>query len=113
MHELTLAESVMEIVEKAAEKAGVARVTRVRLSIGALSHVESDTLLYCCEVVSRGGIAEGARFEADRPSGKARCHACEQDFLLDHLAQGCPLCSKHDFQVLDGEQMRVVEIGFI
>jgi hydrogenase nickel incorporation protein HypA/HybF len=112
MHELTLAESVIDIVENAAKQAGITKVTRVRLSVGTLSHVESDALLYCCKIVSRGGVADGAIFDVDRPSGKARCLICGQDFLLEHLAQGCPKCLRHDFQVLDGEQMKVVEIGF-
>jgi hydrogenase nickel incorporation protein HypA/HybF len=111
MHELTLAESMIEIVENAAAQAGVTKVTRVRLSIGALAHVESEALLYCCDVVSRGGAAAGAFFEVERPPGRARCNACGQDFVLDHLMLGCPHCTAHDLLVLDGEQMRVVEIG--
>lgn len=111
MHELTLAESMIEIVESAAAKADVAKVTRVRLSIGALAHVESDALLYCCEIVSRGGVAAGACFEVERPPGRARCNACGQNFVLERLEAGCPNCAAHDLLVLDGEQMKVVEIG--
>lgn len=111
MHELTLAESMMEIVENAASQAGVAKVTRVRLSIGALAHVESETLLYCCDVVSRGTVADGARFEVDRPPGRAQCNACGQQFTLDRLAISCPHCTAYNLHVLDGEQMKVVEIG--
>jgi len=113
MHELTLAESVIEIVENAARQAGVTRITRVKLSVGALAHVESDALLYCCEVVSRNGAADGARFELERPPGRAKCNACGQEFMLDHLALGCPHCSAHEVTVLDGEQMKVVEIGVV
>jgi len=111
MHELTLAESMMEIVESAAAQARVTKVTRVRLSIGALAHVESDALLYCCEIVSRGGVAAGACFEVERPPGRAQCKVCEQEFVLNHLALGCPHCAAHNLLVLDGEQMKVVEIG--
>ena len=111
MHELTLAESMMEIVENAAKKADASKVTRVRLSIGALAHVESDTLLYCCDVVSRGSLAEGAHFEVDRPPGRARCNACHQEFSLESMAVACPHCGAYNLQVLDGEQMKVVEIG--
>jgi hydrogenase nickel incorporation protein HypA/HybF len=112
MHELTLAESMMEIVESAAARAGVTKVTRVRLSVGALAHVESEALMYCCDIVSRSGVAEGARFEIERPPGRAQCNACGQNFVLDHLALGCPHCAAHNLLVLDGEQMKVVEMGF-
>lgn len=111
MHELTLAESVMEIVEGAAAKASVRKVTRVRLAVGALAHVDSDALLYCCEVVSRGTLADAAHFEVDRPPGRAQCHTCGQHFTLERLTQRCPQCSAHNLHVLDGEQMKVIEIG--
>ena len=113
MHELTLAESVMDIVENAAAQAGVKQVTRVRLSVGVLAHVDSDALLYCCEVVSRGGVAAGANFEVDRPPGRVRCVTCGHEFVLESLALGCPHGEGHQVQVLDGEQMKVVEIGFV
>ncbi len=112
MHELTLAEHVIAIVENAVTKAGIKKVTRVRLSVGKLSHVESDTLLYCCKVVSRGSFIEGVHFEIDRPAGKAQCNKCGKVFSLDHLAQACPSCLGHDFQLLDGDQLKVAEIGF-
>lgn len=112
MHELSLAESMLEIVENAAAKAGVGAVRRVRLSIGALAHVDSDALAYCCEIVSRGGVAASARFEIDRPDGRAQCHSCKKTFLLSDLTTKCGNCGASDFEILDGEQMRVVEIGF-
>lgn len=113
MHELTLAESMMEIVEHAAAQAGVKKVTRVRLAIGALAHVETDALLFCCEVVCRNGVAAGALFEVERPPGRAHCHACGQDIVLDRLSFECPHCAAHDLHFIDGEQMQVMEIGVI
>lgn len=113
MHELTLAESMMEIVERAAAQAGAKKVTRVRLAIGALAHVETEALLFCCEVVCRNSVADGAQFEVERPPGRAHCHACGQDSVLDHLSFECPHCAAYGLHFIDGEQMQVMDIGII
>ncbi|HUK03900.1 MAG TPA: hydrogenase maturation nickel metallochaperone HypA [Burkholderiales bacterium] len=69
MHELSLAQSVVEIVEEAARREGAARVESVRLEIGELSHVEPESLAFAFEVAARDGCARGARLEICRTPG--------------------------------------------
>lgn len=110
MHELSLAERVIGIVEGAARKAGARRVTRIALAIGALAHVEAETLQYCCEVVSRGTLAEGARIEVERTPGRAWCEACQAEVELEQLGMPCTTCGGFRLKVTDGDQMRVVDV---
>jgi hydrogenase nickel incorporation protein HypA/HybF len=60
MHEMALAEGMLEIVESTARASGATKVKRVWLEIGALSHVAPDALLFCFDAVTRGSLAEGA-----------------------------------------------------
>jgi hydrogenase nickel incorporation protein HypA/HybF len=69
MHELTLAQSVVDIVEEAARREGATRVASVRVELGALSHVEPESLAFAFEVAAREGCARGARLEICRISG--------------------------------------------
>ena len=71
MHELSLAQSVVEIVEAAARREGAARVASVRLELGELSHVEPESLAFAFEVAAREGCARGARLEVHRVPGHA------------------------------------------
>lgn len=71
MHELSLAQSVVEIVEDAARREGAARVASVRLELGELSHVEPESLAFAFEVAAREGSARGARLCIDRIPGHA------------------------------------------
>lgn len=111
MHELTLAEHALRIVEKAAQKADAQRVTRIKLAIGALAHIDPDAMQYCCEMVARGTLAEGASIEIERTPGLARCTDCQQEVELKQVGEPCPLCGGYQLQVTDGDQMRVVNIG--
>ena len=47
MHEMSLAEGILQIVEDTARANAAARVRSVLLEIGALSHVEEQALRFC------------------------------------------------------------------
>nr|CEP28370.1 hypothetical protein KV8917_120060 [Klebsiella variicola] len=60
MHEITLSQRALEIIEQQAQQAGARRVTGVWLKVGAFSCVEASALTFCFELVCRGTLARGA-----------------------------------------------------
>jgi hydrogenase nickel incorporation protein HypA/HybF len=107
---MALAEGMLQIVEGAARKNGAARVTAVRLELGALSHVEREALAFCFDAVARGGVATGARLEIDATPGAAWCMPCGERVPLSRLGDPCPKCGGWQLTVVAGEEMRVKEI---
>ncbi len=59
MHELSLCQSAVEIIQQQAEQHGVARVTGVWLEIGALSCVEERAVRFSFDIACQGTL--GAR----------------------------------------------------
>jgi hydrogenase nickel incorporation protein HypA/HybF len=110
MHEMSLAEGMLQIVEDTARKNGAAKVTAVRLELGALSHVEAEALRFCFDAVARGGIAEGARLEIVTTPGRAWCMPCGDTVELARLGDACPRCGGYQLQVTQGEEMRLKDI---
>jgi hydrogenase nickel incorporation protein HypA/HybF len=110
MHEMSLAESVLQIVEAAARAHDATRVRAVRLELGALSHVEPDALRFSFEVVTRGTVAEDAALELLATPGRAWCMPCGTTVDLPRLGEPCPLCGSHQLQVTQGDEMRVKDI---
>ncbi|MBX4308602.1 hydrogenase/urease maturation nickel metallochaperone HypA, partial [Mycobacterium tuberculosis] len=49
MHEITLSQRALEIIEQQAQQAGARRVTGVWLKVGAFSCVEASALTFCFE----------------------------------------------------------------
>ena len=88
MHEMALAESMLEIVEQTARRNDAARVTLVRLEIGALSHVEPEALRFCFDVVTRASLADGARLEIQTTPGEAWCMPCGATVPLSRIGRG-------------------------
>lgn len=54
MHELSLCQSAVEIIQQQAEQHSVKRVTGVWLEIGALSCVEESAVRFSFDIVCRG-----------------------------------------------------------
>ena len=110
MHELAIAEGMLEIVEAAAKRNDARRVGAIRLEIGALSCVDPAALRFCFDAVTRGSIAEGAQLEIDTTAGVAWCLTCSEAVPLAALGDACPQCGSYQLQVTQGDAMRVKDI---
>lgn len=110
MHEMSLAESVREIVEETARANGARRVGMVRLEIGRLAMVESEAMRFAFDVVKRGSLADDALLEIVETDGSAWCMQCSQPVPIAQRGDACPNCDSHQLQVTGGEQFRVLDI---
>ena len=73
MHELSIAEGIIEIVERTANANHVRHVKTVRVSIGELAGVDIPSLEFAWQSVRKGGVAQNAELEIERPRGEAWC----------------------------------------
>ncbi len=110
MHEMSLAEAVLQLIEDAAAAQSFSRVTLVILEIGALSSVEPESLAFCFDAVTHGSIAEGARLEMLEVPGSGWCLPCGRTVAMALLYDACPHCGSYQVQVTGGTEMRVKEL---
>ena len=90
MHEMSLAEGIVQLVEDAARADGSTKVKAVWLEIGRLAAVEKEALRFCFDAVTRDTIAEG-------------------NVAVSALYEPCPVCGSYQIQVTGGNEMRVKE----
>jgi hydrogenase nickel incorporation protein HypA/HybF len=110
MHEMSLAESVLQIIEDAAERERFAKVKAVWLEIGALAGVEPEALRFCFDAVTRGSVAEGATLEIATTPGAAWCMPCSQPVAIETRGDPCPRCGSFQLQVTGGAELRLREL---
>jgi hydrogenase nickel incorporation protein HypA/HybF len=110
MHEMSLAEGVLQLIEDAARKENFSRVTTVWLEIGRLAGVEVEAMRFCFDAVVRDSIADGARLEIVDTPGSGWCMQCAASVPLDEVFGACPQCGRHQVQVTGGTEMRVREL---
>ena len=110
MHEMSLAESVLQIIEDTARAEGYARVKTVWLEIGQLAMVEKESMRFCFDVVTRDSIAQGARLEIIETAGQGWCMECARTVAVTARYEACPHCGSVQIEVTGGEEMRVKEL---
>lgn len=86
MHELAVTRS---IVETCSERAGVARVLRVTVEIGALSCVMPEALRFCYDVAVAGTPLAGSELEIVRVPATSRCRDCGAMVTMDDILARC------------------------
>lgn len=110
MHEMSLAEGVLQVIEDAAQRDHFQKVNTVWLEIGQLSGVEAQAMAFCFDAVTRGSVAEGARLEIIATPGVGWCMACAESVPMTEVFGECPRCGGYQLQVTGGTEMRVKEL---
>jgi hydrogenase nickel incorporation protein HypA/HybF len=110
MHEMSLAEGVLQLVEETAQREGAGRVLRVVLEIGQLSSVEPEALKFCFDAVIRDSIAAEAVLECIEVPGAGGCLECGRTVALATVYGPCPECGSCRVRASSGTEMRVREI---
>ena len=110
MHEMSLAEGVIQLIEDSAKKEKFSRVKTVWLEIGQLAGVEVEAMKFCFDVVMRDSIAQDAKLEIIEMPGLAWCLHCTEVVNVQALYDACPKCGSHQVQVTGGSEMRVKEL---
>lgn len=83
MHEFSLMADLMRKIEQVAADNNADRVTRVRVWLGALSHITPEHFREHFEDGTRGTVAEGAELEVETSDDET--HPEAQQILLRSL----------------------------
>jgi hydrogenase nickel incorporation protein HypA/HybF len=110
MHEMSLCEGVLRILEEQARVNNFTRVKTVWLEIGDLSSVEKEAMRFGFDVVMKGSLADGAKLEIIEVPGQAWCMQCMKPVTIKHRYDACSDCGGHQLQVTGGEEMRIKEL---
>jgi len=110
MHELSLTQSLVEIAEEHARRAGATVIRSITVEVGALSGTVPEALEFAFDVCSRGTLAEGAVLTLLRVPGHGRCAACGATSTCQELTAVCPVCDALAFELDAGLELRVLEL---
>ncbi|WGZ93532.1 MAG: hydrogenase maturation nickel metallochaperone HypA [Candidatus Thiothrix putei] len=110
MHEMSLCESVLQVLENEAKRQHFSQVKAVWLEIGAMSGVEIEAMRFCFDVIVRNTLADGATLEIIEIPAQAWCLDCAQTVAIQQRYDACPHCGSYQLQVTQGDEMRIKEL---
>ncbi|MGO9481692.1 MAG: hydrogenase maturation nickel metallochaperone HypA [Candidatus Kryptoniota bacterium] len=108
MHELSIAESIMNIVNE--NLVGNRPVISIKVRIGSLANIISDSLEFCFDVIKKGTPIEKAELKIESVVIMAHCEICGTDFEIEDFLFRCKNCGSTDLRIVSGNELQVVEI---
>ena len=102
MHEGALTEDLFDHIIVHAREANARHVTRVKVTIGALSDATTESIQFYWDSMTPGTIAEGAVLEFDSAPGTASCNTCGEKFEIVEMYASCPKCGAFPVAVTGG-----------
>lgn len=107
MHEMALAQSILDIVRNTCAANGHVVPRKVGLDIGEMTHVDPDALRFGFAATIAGTAWEGAELEITTVPLRARCRACGDEFVVEQRVFICPHCRATTVEAVAGREMRV------
>ena len=110
MHELSVTQSMMDIVLQQAKDADAKKVTRINLVIGEMSGVVSDCVQFYFDFLKKGNAAENAVLNFKLIPVELKCRNCSVVFNPGESAWECVSCQSKDLEVVRGQESYVESI---
>jgi hydrogenase nickel incorporation protein HypA/HybF len=110
VHELSIAQNVLDIVRQSVPESELQDVRTIRMKVGMLSGVVADSLEFCISAVVAGTSLSGAKLDIELVPFRIRCRACEREFANDIGYVICPECGGVETTIVSGRELQVTEI---
>lgn len=112
MHEVGIAEAILQATLEVAEAHGRRPVERIHVHIGCLRKVVPEALLFAFDALTKGTLAEGSALTWEEIAPRIRCGHCDTVFQPeDEALWACPLChTATGAEVLAGEELLLARV---
>jgi hydrogenase nickel incorporation protein HypA/HybF len=107
MHELAIANSVFDAVQKETQLRSARRVTRIGLRLGDLAGVNAEALTFCFEAVIKHTPLESVLLEIERCPQRHRCSECGNTFAVVNYDSVCPACGETKTIFVSGDELEL------
>lgn len=113
MHEAGIALNLIEAVEERLEAVPGARVAAIRVRVGELSGVSSDSLEFAFECLSAGTPLQGASLVFEVVPLTMVCEACGHTSPVEDLVFRCPACGSEKTELTGGRELEVRTLDLV
>lgn len=111
MHEFGIAQHMVKTALDHAAKSNATRITALNIALGAMADENQDVLCFHLENLTRGTIADGARFNIERRSIQARCVTCGNEFTAPSFDLKCPRCGNRNARMVTQDDFALESIN--
>ena len=110
MHELSIAQEILRIIHQYVPDPQPNCVKSVKVSIGKMSNILTDSLNFCFEAITSNSALNGTKLEIIETAVKINCLNCLKESEIEPPVFACPVCGHNQIKIISGTEMQVEEI---
>ena len=110
MHELSIAQSILDIVSQNLPAGNTTHVKSVKVRIGKLSNVLPDSLRFCFEAITKDSNFEKTQLILNIIPISIKCNDCKKLTEINDFVFSCPGCNSTNINVVAGNELNIEEI---
>ncbi len=104
MHEMSIAQSIVEIVEETmAGQNGNGKLKEVVVEIGELVAVVPDSLEFCYQALVQDTPYTDSKIRIEILPLTGNCTDCNKQFHVENFMFNCPYCDSVTIEILSGQ----------
>jgi hydrogenase nickel incorporation protein HypA/HybF len=107
MHEMGIANSVLDAVRSEARRFPGRHITKVGVRIGELAGVNPDAMSFCFEALIRGTELEPLSLGIEYLARQLKCLNCGSVFTASVEDSACPGCGATDPLFVSGDELEL------
>lgn len=109
MHELSLANSIIHIINTQIPFDIRNRISIIKLEVGKLSGIETDALIFAFEMLKETTEYSKANLQINFVEGEAQCEKCFNQFFYT-FGDACSKCGSYQLKIVKGKEMKVIGV---
>jgi len=110
MHELSLAQGLVEQVQRAAAAEGAVRVLGLTLVMGAYSGVDREAFEFAFPLAAEGTCLEGAELRIEEIPVTVYCLSCQKESNPEIPYLICSHCGSTDLKLTGGREFLIQSV---
>jgi len=111
MHELSIAQNLLDIVSEQCLKKGFTEIESVNIRIGKASGIMPDALTFAFNAIKTDTIANKATLNVLEVPVTGVCSNCKLEFIVEEeYILSCPLCESSSFVITSGRELDIIDM---
>jgi hydrogenase nickel incorporation protein HypA/HybF len=110
MHELSVAQEILEIVKQYLPNPLPGSVKSIKLNVGRLSNILPDSLSFCYEALTEKTPLEDSKLVINELPLLISCPNCKAESEIELPVFACPSCGHNQIKIISGTELNVDEI---
>ncbi|MDD8018385.1 MAG: hydrogenase maturation nickel metallochaperone HypA [Bacteroidota bacterium] len=110
MHELSIAENIVEIIHQHVDEDRLRDVRAVGVKVGTYSGVVADSLEFSYQAITAATPLEQSFLALEQISFVVECEECNQKLINDDGVTQCSSCGSFKTKIISGRELQVKDI---